>query len=68
MRNDECVDFTDLNKACPKYSYPLPSIDKLVDRALGNKILPMMDAHFGYNQILMIEKDEEKQNLWLMIP
>jgi len=30
-----CVDFTDLNKACPKDSYPLPSIDALVDSASG---------------------------------
>ena len=26
-----CVDYTDLNKACPKDSYPLPTIDQLVD-------------------------------------
>ena len=34
-----CVDFTDLNKACPKDSYLLPSIDALVDSALGCKML-----------------------------
>jgi len=34
-----CVDFTDLNKACPKDSYPLPSIDALVDSASGCKML-----------------------------
>jgi hypothetical protein len=32
-----CVDFTDLNKACPKDPYPLPSIDRLIDGASGYK-------------------------------
>jgi len=48
-----CVDFTDLNKACPKDSYPLPSIDALVDSALGCKILSFLDAFSRYNQIKM---------------
>ena len=26
-----CVDFTNLNKACPKDNYPLPQVDVLVD-------------------------------------
>ena len=51
-----CVDFTNLNKACPKDSYPLSSIDNLVDTALGNIILRFCDAFFGYNQILMWEE------------
>ncbi|XP_072076552.1 uncharacterized protein [Arachis hypogaea] len=28
-----CVDYSDLNKACPKDSYPFPNIDALVDAA-----------------------------------
>ncbi|GAU24437.1 hypothetical protein TSUD_364210 [Trifolium subterraneum] len=48
-----CVDFTDLNKACPKDLYPLPSIDKLIDGASGYKTLSFMDAYSGYNQIKM---------------
>jgi len=44
-----CVDFTDLNKACPKDSYPLPSIYALVDSASGCKLLSFLDAFFGYN-------------------
>jgi len=55
-----CVDFTDLNKACPKDSYPLPSIDALVDSALGCKMLSFLDAFFGYNQIKMHPRDECK--------
>jgi len=48
-----CVDYKDLNKACPKDSYPLPNIDRLVDRAAGHKILSFLDAYSGYNQISM---------------
>ena len=55
-----CVDFTDLNKACPKDSYPLPRIDQLVDSTAGHKLLSFMDAFSGYNQIKMDEADQEK--------
>ena len=55
-----CVDFTDLNKACPKDSYPLPRIDQLVDSTAGHKLLSFMNAFSGYNQILMDEADQEK--------
>ena len=55
-----CVDFTDLNKACPKDSYPLPSIDALVDSASGCKLISFLDAFSGYNQIRMHPMDECK--------
>ena len=55
-----CVDFTDLNKACPKDSYPLPTIDALVDSASECKLLSFLDAFSGYNQIKMHPRDEEK--------
>jgi len=48
-----CVDFTDLNKACPKDSYLLPSINTLVASASGFKMLSFLDAFSGYNQIKM---------------
>ena len=54
-----CVDFTDLNKACPKDSYPLLRIDQLVDSTAGHKLLSFMDAFSGYNQIRMDEADQE---------
>ncbi|XP_052295858.1 uncharacterized protein LOC127901870 [Citrus sinensis] len=54
-----CVDFTDLNKACPKDSFPLPRIDQLVDSTAGHGLLSFMDAFSGYNQIPMYEQDEE---------
>ncbi|XP_057730284.1 uncharacterized protein LOC130945590 [Arachis stenosperma] len=55
-----CVDFTNLNKACPKDVYHLPCIEKLVDNASGFKSLSFMDAYFGYNQILMYPEDQNK--------
>ena len=55
-----CVDFTDLNKACPKDSFPLPRIDQLVDSITRHELLNFMDAFSGYNQIMMDEQDQEK--------
>ena len=55
-----CVNFTDLNKAYPKDSFPLPRTDQLVDSTTGHKLLSFMDAFSGYNQILMDEDDQEK--------
>lgn len=54
------VDFTDLNKACPKDSFLLPRIDRLVESTSGNKLLSFMDAFVGYNQIMMNPEDQEK--------
>jgi len=58
-----CVDFTDLNKACPKDLYPLPSIDALVDSASGCKMLSFLGAFSGYNQIKMHPETSVKQRL-----
>jgi len=55
-----CVDYTDLNKACPKDSYPLPTIDRLVDGVAGHQISSFLDAYLGYNQIQMYHRDREK--------
>jgi len=55
-----CIDFTDLNKACPKDSYPLPRVDILVDSMAQHQLLSFMDAFSGYNQIRMDEADQEK--------
>ena len=54
-----CIDFMNLNKACPKDSFPLSRIDQLVDATTGHELLGFMDAYSGYNQILMYEPDEE---------
>ena len=55
-----CMDFTDLNKACPKDNFPLPRIDQLVDSTAGHKLLTFMDTFSRYNQIKMVEEDREK--------
>ena len=54
------MDFTDLNKACPKNSFPLPRINQLMDSTTGHKLLTFMDAFSRYNQIKMAEEDQEK--------
>lgn len=48
-----CVDYTNLNRACPKDSFPLPQIDQLVDSPSGHEVLSFLDAYSGYNQIPM---------------
>ena len=55
-----CVDFTNLNRACPKDSYPLPRIDTLVDSTARHELLSFTDAFSGYNQIKMNEEDQDK--------
>jgi len=55
-----CVNYTDLNKACPRDAYPLPNIDRLVDGAAGNKVLSFLDAYSSYNQIPMAPSDMTK--------
>nr|XP_025641265.1 uncharacterized protein LOC112736143 [Arachis hypogaea] len=55
-----CVDYSDLNKACPKNCFPLPNIDALVDAAAAYRYLSFMDAYSGYNQIPMHRPDEDK--------
>ena len=54
------IDFTNLNQAYPKDSFPLPKIDQLVDSIVRHKLLTFMDVFSGYNQIQMAEKDQEK--------
>src|SRR3989337_2874172 len=55
-----CVDYTDLNKACPKDPFGLPRIDQIIDSTTGCECLCFLDAYFGYHQIKMAEKDQEK--------
>ena len=52
-----CMDFTNLNKACLKESFPLSRIDQLVDSTVGYKLLTFMDAFLGYNKKKMAEED-----------
>jgi hypothetical protein len=53
-----CIDFTSLNKACPKDNFPLPRIDKIVDSATGCKVMSLLDCFSSYHQIYMKEEDK----------
>ena len=55
-----CVDFTDLNKVCPKDLFPMPWIDQLVDATAGHPRMSFLDAFQGYHQIPLALKDQEK--------
>jgi hypothetical protein len=53
-----CVDYTSLNKACPKVPFPLPQIDQIVDSTAGYELLCFLDAYSRYHQIKMKESDQ----------
>ena len=55
-----CVDYTDLNKACPKDCYPLQTIDQLVDSTICHSLCSFIDVAQGYYQILIKGEDQEK--------
>ncbi|KAI9162534.1 hypothetical protein LWI28_028297 [Acer negundo] len=57
-----CVDFTDLNKACSKDSFPLSRIDQLVNATAVLELLSFTDTYSGYNRIRMHEPEEEKMS------
>ena len=58
-----CVDFTDLNKACPKDPFPMPKIDQLVDATVGHPRMSFLDAFQGYHQIPLALDDQEKTTI-----
>ena len=55
-----CINYTDLNEACPKDSFPLPRINQIVDFAARHRILMFLDAFSGYHQIPMHPPNAEK--------
>ena len=55
-----CIDFTNINGACLKDSFPLPRIDLIVDATAGHELLSFMDSFSGYNHISMDPSDQEK--------
>ena len=54
------MDFTNLNKACPKDPFPIPWIDQLVDATVGNPRMSFLDTFQGYHQIPLALEDQEK--------
>ena len=55
-----CVDFTDLNRACPKDPFPMPRIDQLGDATVGHPRMSFLDVFQGYHQIPLATYDQEK--------
>jgi hypothetical protein len=55
-----CVDYTDLNKHCPKDHFGLPRIDQVVDSMAGCVLLCFLDCYSGYHQIALKEEDQIK--------
>ena len=55
-----CIDFTNVNRACTKDSFPLPWIDLIVDATADHELLSFMDSFSSYNQISMDPDDQEK--------
>ena len=54
------MDFTDLNKACPKDPFPMSWIDQLVDAIIGYPRMSFLDAFQGYHHIPLALGDQEK--------
>jgi hypothetical protein len=54
-----CINYTSLNKACPKDPYPLPRIDQIVDSTSGCDLLSFLDAYSGFHQIRMAREDRK---------
>jgi hypothetical protein len=55
-----CVDYRDINKACPKDNFPTPFVDQIVDDCAGSEIFSLMDGFSGYNQINIAPEDQHK--------
>jgi hypothetical protein len=55
-----CIDFTNLNKACPMDEFPLSRIDSLVDATTSSELMSLLDCYLGYHQIWMKKEDEPK--------
>ncbi|GJR00256.1 hypothetical protein Tco_0523240 [Tanacetum coccineum] len=55
-----CIDFKNINAACPKDYYPPPEIDSKIDAVIGFPLKCFLDAYKGYHQVQMVEEDKEK--------
>ena len=60
-----CVDFTDLNRVCPKDPFPMPKIDQLVNATYGYPRMSFLDAFQRYHQIALTAEDREKDSIYL---
>jgi hypothetical protein len=55
-----CIDYTSLNKACPKDPFALPRIDQVIDSTASCDLLSFLDAYLGYHQIPLYQPDQIK--------
>ena len=55
-----CIDYRKLNTTTKNDHYPLPFIDQMLDRLVGHPYFCFLDGYFGYNQIAIAPKDQEK--------
>ena len=53
-----CVDFRDLNNACPKDDFPLPIPEIMIDATTSHEVQSFLDDSSEYNQILITKKDQ----------
>ena len=58
-----CVDYTNLNKHCPKDPFSLPQIDEVVDSTTNCELLSFLDYYSGYHQISLKEDDQIKMSV-----
>jgi hypothetical protein len=59
-KREMCIDYTSLNRACPKDHFPLPQIDQIMDSISGYDLLCFLDAYSDFYQIPMSREDEEQ--------
>jgi hypothetical protein len=57
-----CINYTSLNKACPKDPFALPLIDQVIDSTAGCDLLSFLDAYSGYHQIPLYQPDQIKRS------
>ena len=55
-----CVDFRNFNRSSLKDNYPLPKIEKILQKVVGAQRIYMVDGFLGYNQISIHREDKEK--------
>jgi hypothetical protein len=58
-----CIDYTSLNKTCPKDEYPLPHICQIIDSTISCALLSFLDTYSSYRQIIIVIDDEEKNSV-----
>jgi hypothetical protein len=59
-----CVDYTNLNKHCPKDPFGLPHLDEVIDSTTGCELLSFLDCYYDYHQISLREEDQIKTSYY----